>query len=471
MKVIHLSAECFPVAKVGGLADVVGALPKYQKQLGVDASVVMPWYDMEFVKDNDLETVAEDRFMQGSEKLTYVVYKENKEVLGFPLYLIKIPGKLDRPNIYGYADEGEQWIAFQHAFLHWLKNHKESKPDILHCHDHHVGMIPFLTKHSDEFSVFSSIKTVFTVHNGQYQGWLNWNKSTLIPTFDTWKGGLMDWDGQINPLATAIKCADAYTTVSVGYLQELFIEANGLESLFKAESDKGYGIVNGIDTAIWNPETDHSIHANYNVKTVNKRKKANKQALCAQYNLPDDTPLISFIGRFAFEKGADLLSLIFPRLYSRNAKKFSTFILGSGDPHIEKSVRQLQTQNQDYVATHIGYDEGLAHKIYAASDMLIMPSRVEPCGLNQLYALKYGTIPIVRNIGGLHDTVIDIKNKNGYGFVFESAEPYSVAEAVERALKTFNSTRKWAVIRTRAMRLDFSWNKSAQKYVDLYKQL
>ncbi len=471
MKVFHLSTECFPVAKVGGLADVVGALPKFQNQLGVDASVVMPWYDKKFVQENDMEAVDEGHFMQGPEELNYTVYKEKKEALGFPLYMIKIPGKLDRPEIYSYDDEDEQWIAFQHAILHWLKYHEESRPDILHCHDHHVGLIPFLTKYSDEFSELSSIKTIFTVHNGQYQGWLDWNKSSLLPAYDTWKWGLMDWNGEINPLATAIKCVDAYTTVSEGYLQELFDEANGLENLFKDRSDIGHGIVNGIDTSWWHAKTDQSIHTNYNVKTVNKGKKANKQALCAQYNISDDVPLISFIGRCAYEKGADLLNPIFSKLYAQHSEEFSTFILGSGNPDIEESIRQVQAEHEDYIATHIGYDEGLAHKIYASSDMLIMPSRVEPCGLNQLYALKYGTIPVVRNIGGLHDTVKDINHKNGYGFVFDSAESHSAVEALERALETFNYKRKWGVIRARAMRLDFSWNKSARKYVDLYKQL
>jgi starch synthase len=456
---------------VGGLADVVGALPKFQNQLGVDASVVMPWYEKEFVRENEVEAVDEGLFTQGSEELGYTVYKEKKEVLGFPLYMIKIPGKLDRPEIYSYDDEDEQWIAFQHAILHWLKYREESRPDILHCHDHHMGLIPFLTKHSDEFSLFSSIKTVFTVHNGQYQGWFDWNKSSLLPAFDTWKWGLMDWNGEINPLATAIKCVDAYTTVSEGYLQELFVDANGLENLFKDQSDIGHGIVNGIDTSWWNPETDESIHTNYKVRTVNKGKKANKQALCAQFDIPDGLPLISFIGRFAYEKGADLLNPVFSELYARHAEEFSTFILGSGNPDIEESIRQLQTGQQDYIAAHIGYDEDLAHKIYASSDMLIMPSRVEPCGLNQLYALKYGTIPVVRNIGGLHDTVKDVNYKNGYGFVFDSEDPFSGVDAVERALEKYSSKRKWGVIRERAMRLDFSWNQSAQKYVQLYRQL
>ena len=471
MKVFHLSTECFPVAKVGGLADVVGALPKFQRQLEVDALVVMPWYDKKFVEENELKPIAEDYFEQGSESLKYIIYKADTALLGFPLYLIKIPGKLDRPEIYTYPDEDEQWIAFQHAFLHWLKYHHKNPPDIIHCHDHHVGIIPFLTKYANEFNVFSSIKTVFTVHNAEYQGWLNWDKSTLLPAFDTWKWGLMDWDGQINPLATAIKCVDAYTAVSEGYLHELFEDANGLANLFKAQSHKGYGIVNGIDTSLWNPETDRAIHSNYNIKTVNKGKKANKKALCRQYNIPDDVPLISFIGRFAYQKGADLLRPVFSALYSRNPGKFSAFILGSGEPVVEEAVRRLQNNHQDNNGIHIGYDENLAHQIYASSDMLIMPSRVEPCGLNQLYALKYGTIPVVRNIGGLRDTVTDIKQENGYGFKFESSEPAEAVETIERAMEIFNEKDRWKIIRNRAMHLDFSWNKSADKYVELYKEL
>lgn len=471
MDVIHLSAECYPVAKVGGLADVVGALPKFQNDLGVEASVVMPFYQKDFVAENDLVPVAEDHFKQGRDKFKYTVYKEKETILGFPLYMIKIPGKLDRSGVYSYEDEEEQWIAFQHAFLHWLKYHKETRPDILHCHDHHMGLIPFLTKYTDEFNGFAGLKTVFTVHNGQYQGWLDWDRSTLLPDFDTWKWGLMDWDGQINPLATAIKCADAFTAVSEGYLQELFENANGLGHLFRDQKDKGHGIVNGIDTAVWDPKTDRSVYSNYQVKTVNKGKKSNKQALCEHYNMHDDRPLISFIGRFAYEKGADLLDDIFYRLFSQSSGEFSVFILGSGDPEIEDRVRNLQFEHQDRVGIHIGYDEALAHKIYAASDMLLMPSRVEPCGLNQLYALKYGTIPIVRNIGGLHDTVIDISRPKGYGFKFENAEPQNAVEALTRALEYYSFKTKWGIIRTRAMRLDFSWRQSARKYIEMYKQL
>ena len=471
MQVIHLSVECFPVAKVGGLADVVGSLPKYQRQLGIDAVVVMPWFDRPFTKENSFEIVGKGSFMQGSELLNYTVFKENKDILGFPLYLIKIPKKLDRPEVYCYEDEAEQWIAFQHAFLNWIKYEKGS-PDVIHCHDHHVGLVPFLVQHANEFNSLSQdIKTVFTVHNGQYQGWMGWNKSILLPAFDTWKWGLLDWGGVINPLATAIKCCDAYTAVSEGYLKELYVEANGLENLFRDEAAKSFGIVNGIDPLYWNPELDDLIAVNYGLSTATSGKKANKRALCAKFGLPKDMPLLCFIGRFAVEKGADKLGEIVRKLFSQNQYKIAIFILGSGDAKIESEMRALKDEYPENMAVYIGYNEALAHELYAAADMLLMPSLVEPCGLNQLYALKYGTIPIVRGIGGLRDTVIDVAKTGGYGFVFEQLESSEAQQAVMRALEIYQDSKLWRAIRKRTMLLDFSWENSAQKYLDLYNQL
>lgn len=237
MKVIHLSVECFPVAKVGGLADVVGALPKYQRKLGIDASVVMPWYDRKFTQENKFDQIGSGSFYQGSEQLHYEIWKEASDQLGFPLYLIRIPGKLDREEVYCYPDEADQWLSFQHAFLHWLKA-EQIIPDLINCHDHHVGLVPFLLKYSHDFQQLSQVKTLFTVHNGQYQGWMNWSKGILLPSFDTWRWGLLDWDGLINPMAAAVKCCDAFSTVSEGYLKELYVDANGLQTLFRAESQK-----------------------------------------------------------------------------------------------------------------------------------------------------------------------------------------------------------------------------------------
>lgn len=470
MKVFHLSVECFPVAKVGGLADVVGALPKYQRQLGIDAAVVMPWYDRPFVQDNVLSVVYEGSFYQGSVLLHYTIYQEEQETLGFPLFLIHIPGKLDRQEVYCYPDEAEQWLAFQHAFLDWLSN-SDSKPDIINCHDHHVGLVPFLLKYGEDYKALATIKTVFTVHNGQYQGWMDWRMAPLLPAYDTWKWGLLDWGGVINPMAAAIKCADRYTTVSEGYLTELYVEANGLQALFKAESAKALGIVNGIDIAYWDPATDALIPVHYSDKDVAKGKKLNKERFCKKVGLPATVPLLSYIGRFATEKGADFLPELIRNIYSSNEREIAIFILGSGDAAIQEEIAAVVALLPRHLRAFFGYNESLAHEVYAASDLLIMPSRVEPCGLNQLYALQYGTVPIVRNIGGLKDTVIDIEQQEGYGFVFENLNIEDMVATVDRALATFKDSKLWNVVRQKTMKLDYSWGKSAQKYVHLYNQL
>lgn len=469
MKVIHLSVECFPVAKVGGLADVVGALPKYQRKLGIDASVIMPFFNRKFVQENNFEIIARGEFYQGSEQLSYEVLKESKDLLGFPLYLIKIPNLLDREEVYCYEDEADQWIAFQHAVLDYLKRNA-IKPDILHCHDHHVGLIPFLTKWGNEFHDLKDVKTVFTVHNGQYQGWMPWSKGIILPGFDTWRWGLLDWDGLINPLATAIKCTDAYTTVSEGYLKELYVETNGLQNLFYDEREKAVGIVNGIDTSFWNPEIDQLIDENYGVDMVAEGKKQNKVLFCKEFGLDPSKPLISYIGRFAIEKGADILADLIQNLLSENSLKISIFILGSGDAEIQESIQKITQLYKQDLAVFFGYNEQLAHRVYASADMIVMPSRVEPCGLNQLYALKYGTIPVVRKIGGLQDTVIDVE-EGGYGFLFNNVNAEESADTVSRAVKYLNGKDNLMKTRDLAMKLDYSWDKSAKKYKDLYNQL
>lgn len=470
MHVIHLSVECFPLAKVGGLADVVGALPRYQRKLGVDAWVVSPYYDKSYTKNNDLQLLHEGSFMQGSEHLSYQVLKDLEDALGFPLYIIRIPGKLDREEVYCYPDEAEQWIAFQHAFLHWLKS-KEIVPDLINCHDHHVGLVPFLMKHALEFNHLADVKTVLTIHNGQYQGWMTWDKAVLLPAFDNWKWGLLDWDGLINPLATAVKCCDAFTTVSPGYLEEIYLQANGLEQLYQTESYKGYGIVNGIDDAYWNPELDTMIAKTYKKTSVKSGKKSNKKAFCGDVGLDDSLPLLAFIGRFALEKGADLLPSIIEHIFSNAENKISIFILGSGDDDIQQELHDLLDRYPGKLAVFFGYNEALAHQVYAAADLLLMPSRVEPCGLNQLYAMKYGTIPVVHAVGGLKDTVIDLAEDQGYGFVFTDIAASSAAQAVTRALEAIADPTVLQKIRQKEMALDFSWDKSAKQYIHLYDRL
>ncbi len=470
MNVIHLSVECYPVAKVGGLADVVGALPKYQNKLGINASVVIPWYDKPYIRDHAFDRVVSGTFNQGSATLSYEVWKQVESTLGFDLFLIKIPGFLDRSEVYGYADEGEQFIAFQHAFLDWLTI-SAIVPDIVHCHDYHVGLIPFLMQWGDRFHTLRTVKTVATVHNGQYQGWMNWSKGILLPAFDTWKWGLLDWDGLINPLAAAIKCSTAFTTVSEGYLKELLVEANGLQTLFASESFKGVGIVNGIDTEVWDSEKDVAIQFPFNIRNVTKGKEKNKETFCEQYKLDSRRPLLVFIGRFAYEKGADLLSEIIINLFEVKDEKISIFILGSGDSEIRDSLAPLSAKYPGYFSAYFGYDESLAHWVYASADLLLMPSRVEPCGLNQLYSLRYGTLPVVRAIGGLKDTVIDIQDPEGYGVRFAEASVESAVEGIQRAVLFSSNSAAFEKNKKRMMSLDFSWDSSAKTYIDLYNQI
>jgi starch synthase len=369
-----------------------------------------------------------------------------------------------------YPDEREQFVAFQLAFLDWI-SYSQQSPDVIHCHDHHVGLIPFLMQHSKLYTRLAATPTVFTIHNGQYHGVLSWDKFYYLPEVDPYAGGLLDWAGAINPLAAAVKCCAKYTTVSPSYLQELTISSNGLEYLFYLEQAKGSGIINGIDTDVWNAKTDPMIPANYAVTTLAKGKQKNKEELCSRFNLSPELPLVSFIGRLVLEKGADLLVESISKSIADHPGKVNFLILGAGDPLMEQELRDLKDKLPEQCNIFIGYDEALAHVVYAGSDFLLMPSRVEPCGLNQLYALRYGTVPIVRSTGGLKDTVIDFGDEGGYGIRFNNASVADICYSIDRALVLYENTRLLTLLRKRMMALDFSWDRSAKEYINLYESL
>lgn len=467
MKVFHLSVECYPAAKVGGLADVVGALPKYQRKLGLDASVVMPWYNKPFFYENSFEVVFEGIIHQFFQDYPYKVYRETTGFLGYDLYLIKIDRLIDRDNVYGYWDESQQFLAFQHSVLNWLSFTK-NRPDVLHCHDYHTGLVPFMVENCFEFEFLKGVKTLGTIHNGEYQGDMSWQMASFLPQFDSWKWGLLDWNGRINPLATMIKCCHAFTTVSNGYLEELYHEAKGLESIISRESGKSYGIINGIDTEVWNPETDPMVECHFNTENVNTVKFKNKEQICEAFQLNKDLPLFAFIGRFAGEKGADLLPEIITRSIQETNGALNIIVLGSGNPQIEQQLWELKRTFNINFALDFGYNEPLSHRIYASADFLLMPSRVEPCGLNQMYAMRYGTIPIVRYTGGLKDTVIDISS-GGYGFNYTYPGADDAVHAIKRALHVYGDQDYIQTLRKTLMSLDFSWENSARKYEELYK--
>lgn len=467
MKITHVSAECYPVAKVGGLADVAGALPKYQNDAGFISEVIMPFYDNKFTKDNEFSVVFASILKLGKQEYSYQIKTLNNSNIGFNLYLVDVPELLFTDYVYSF-DDTDRFLAFQIATLNWMFTWDE-KPTTVHCHDHHTGLIPFMMTQSNDYAALKNIPTVLTIHNAQYQGWFSHEKVGLIPEFNFNNVGLLDWDGSINPLASAIKCAWKVTTVSPSYMEELKKAANGLESLLSYESAKCTGILNGIDWEVWNPETDAYLVGNYNINTVEVGREINKKWLCSQYNLDFEKPLFAFIGRLVGEKGADL----FPETFEKALQKgnISIFLLGSGNDAVEAELIELKKDFEGSYNTFIGYDEKLAHIVYAGADFILMPSRVEPCGLNQMYALRYGSIPIVRSIGGLKDTVIDISETNGFGICHDEVTVSEIIEAIERGKKLFKNQGKYNKIRKRIMGINHSWDASALAYINLYKSL
>ena len=467
MEILHVSAECYPMAKAGGLADVVGALPKYQQDLGHIAKVVMPMHRTKFLLNNEWEVVHKGAFSMGSSFFDFTIIKEHSNKLGFDLYCVDIYGLLDRENIYSYDDDTERFVAFQIAVLEWLKQWQH-RPDIVHVHDHHTALIPFMMQQCFVYASLKEIKTVLTIHNAQYQGWMSWEKATYLPAWDTWKWGLLDWGNTVNPLACGIKCAHKVTTVSPGYMKELFDAANGLEPLFHMEASKCTGILNGIDYAVWDPAIDTYILDNFSVKDADEGKQLNKKKLCHDFKFKPELPLFIFIGRLVGEKAADILPAAILKAFKDLGEHFSFLILGSGDKKVELQLEAVQKEHVGYYNTQIAYNEKLSHQMYAGADFLLMPSRVEPCGLNQMYAMRYGTMPMVRRTGGLQDTVIDYGDENGYGICFSHATKEDVVHAMGRALEVYKDKKKFSRLRQRMMKIENSWENSAQQYIDLY---
>lgn len=472
MEIIHVSAECYPVAKAGGLGDVVGALPKYQNELGHLAKVVMPMYKTPFLYEHEFEVVHKGSFGMGHNWINYTIIKEKTNILGFDLYLIDINGLLDRQKVYGYDDDVERFTSFQIAVVDWLSkwNHR---PDVVHVHDHHAGLIPFMMQNCFAYKHMATIPTVLTIHNAQYQGWMGWNKGSYLPAWDSNNWGKLDWKNNINPLASAVKCSLRVTTVSPSYLEELRYNSNGLEALFEYEKGKCSGIINGIDDVVWNPELDKYIATKFGIDDVDEGKLSNKEVLCKEYNLDINKPLIIFIGRLVDEKGADLLPRAISDAIYHIQGKMNFLVLGSGDFWVERQLEDMKGGLMGYYNSKIGYNEKLSHQMYAGADFLLMPSRVEPCGLNQLYALRYGTVPIVRSTGGLKDTVIDYGTPDGtgYGIRFNDATVGDITFSIHRAVQLYSQPKRLDEVRIKMMQIDNSWEISTGKYLALYESL
>lgn len=466
MEIFHIAAECYPAAKVGGLGDVVGALPKYQSKAGQIVKVVIPFYNTKFRNENEFDCVYSDFVKLGNFNFPFHIQKEKNNVLGFELYLVEIPELFDRNEVYGYEDDIERFVSFQIACLNWISS-RPAVPDVIHCHDHHTGLIPFMMQFAYKYEQLQKVPTVITVHNAIYQGQFGFDKLYYLPEFDLSKVTVLEWDNRINSLATAIKCASAVSTVSPSFLNEINNFGYGLESLFKLVRHKSRGILNGIDTEVWNPIKDKMLFANYSIKTVEKGKQANKEKLCSQFDLDPTKPLFSFIGRLLEEKGADLLPHMAASALSESFKDINILILGSGNAVIENQLSHLLASFKGNYNVCIGYNEVLAHQIYAGSDFLLMPSRVEPCGLNQMYAFRYGTVPLVRRTGGLKDTVIDIGD-NGNGICHDQASIVDVCYSIQRSVNLYQDKKSLKTLRRKIMNIDHSWESVCQDYIEMY---
>lgn len=466
MEIFHIAAECYPAVKVGGLGDVVGALPKYQNTRGNSVRVVIPCYDTKFIKENEFDSVHYGYVKLGNFNFPFNVQKERTDKLGFELYLVEIPELFDRKEVYGYEDDIERFLSFQIATLDWIIA-KNEIPDVINCHDHHTGLIPFMMLYADKYENLRGIPTVITIHNSIYQGQFRFDKLYYLPDFDLSKVNVLELDNRINSLATAIKCASVVTTVSPNYLNEINNFAYGLESLFNLVRYKSKGILNGIDMEVWNPATDKMILANYSTKNFEKGKQLNKEKLCNQFNLDPIKPLFSFIGRLLEEKGADLLPYVAALALSENYKEINILILGSGNTEIENQLNHLLGGFKGNYNVFIGYNEELAHLIYSGSDFLLMPSRVEPCGLNQMYSLRYGTIPIVRRTGGLKDTVIDFGD-DGNGICHDQASIIDVCSSIQRAVNLYKNKKSLNKIRKSGMNINHSWENVSKEYIGMY---
>lgn len=464
LKILMASAEITPFAKVGGLADVVGSLPPALKKLGCDIRLIMPLYGSIDKKKYKLKKILTDQKIFSAGKITKInLWQTNLPNSHIPVYFIDAPKYFEAKNIYLKKNNAERFLFFSLASLRILPLMK-FLPDIVHCHDFHTALIPDLLK-TTEFSFFKKIKTLFTIHNLNFQGKSDIEilktgnltpESSACLTEDA-------RDGDVNFMVQGICGADIVNTVSKSYAREItssFYGA-GLDKILRKRKNDLYGIINGIDTNFFNPETDAYIKENYTYKTLNK-KAINKLDLQKQVGLPQNknVALAGLISRLFWQKGIELITEELPKLDCQFV------ILGTGQEHYEKYLQKLTKKYPGKFSAQTKFDIKLAEQIYAGSDMFLMPSRFEPCGLGQMIAMRYGTIPIVRQTGGLADTVND-----KLGFTFKEFSATAFRRTIKKALKIYyEQPKKWHELQINGMKKDFSWNKSAREYVKLYKK-
>jgi starch synthase len=482
-KILFASSEVYPLIKTGGLADVSSSLPIALHAKGQDVRVVVPAYRQCLEKLNEIRTVATiklDGYYQPVELLEARL--PDTDVI---LYLLNSPEHFDREGgPYGPASGGDwednpaRFALFSRAIVAIAMNQAglEWSPTIVHCNDWQTGLALALL---DEYEHHPA--SVFTIHNLAYQGLYSKDVfSALDIPWSYWHSESIEFYDLMSFMKGGLIYADHITAVSPTYANEIctYEYGYGLEGLLSLRASQGRlsGILNGIDGHEWNPEIDHFLVKTYSEKTI-RDKYQNKAALQTEYGLPvkEDVLVIGLISRLVSQKGVDISIGAITRLLQQNAN-IQLVCLGSGDHHYEQDLRILRAHYPDKVAVHIGYDEGLSHRIEAGSDVFLMPSRFEPCGLNQLYSLRYGTLPVVRNTGGLADTVVDAteenrKDETATGFKFQDASVDALEHTLTRVIDLYQRPRIWRKMMITAMAQDYSWAKSADEYLALYDNL
>ena len=473
MNILFAASECVPFIKTGGLGDVIGALPQSLHEEGVNVSVILPKYgdlspeireQMQWIKSIEVPVGWRNQFC-GIEKLDYQ---------GIAIYFLDNEYYFKRHGSYGFEDDGERFAFFSRAVLEALP-YLEDRPEIIHCHDWQTGLIPVLLKaHYVNQPLYKGLKTVFTIHNLRYQG--VYPKSVLADLLNLsdlyFHMDALEFYGNISYLKGGLAFADCVTTVSATYASEIQTPyyGEGLDGFLQKKSSNLRGIVNGIDNDSYDPTRDELISRPFDGQ---KGKAMNKVNLQETLGLPvnADIPIISMVTRLVDQKGIDLILHVFHEIIGLDVQ---FVLLGTGDPQYEDSFRYFADHYPDHVSANLYFDEALARKIYAGSDLFLMPSQFEPCGIGQLIALRYGTLPLVRETGGLKDTVVPYNEftGEGNGFSFANYNAYEMLYTIERAVALYRTQPdKWGALVKNAMELDFSWTSSSQQYLSIYKDI
>ena len=471
MKVLYAISEAKPFIASGGLGDVGGSLPIALRKRLIGCRVVMPLYDkipQEF-KDN-MKFITHITVPVAWRRQYCGIFEAKYN--GVIYYFLDNQYYFKRDALYGYYDDAERFAFFARAVLEIIP-HIDFKPDVISCNDWQTALVPvYYSAYYANSPGFENIKTVFTIHNIQYQGKYGSEILADVVGLGDAHASLLEYDGCINFMKGAIECSNSVTTVSPTYANEILdpYYSHGLDPILKARSWKLKGILNGIDLVSNDPETDKALPAHFSVEKP-ENKAICKAHLQKEMGLPEreDVPVIGMVSRLVSHKGFDLVKCVLDELLA--TEDVQVVVLGSGDWQYESFFLEMASKYPEKMAVKIGFIPALASRIYGGADIFLMPSQSEPCGLAQMFSLRYGTIPIVRATGGLRDSVTDSGNNEGNGFVFEDYNAHDMLHAIRRAVRGYSDKDGWQILRRRAMECDYSWGRSANEYIKLYKAL